>query len=196
MRIGLRRREFIAGIGGAAAWAHAARAQQRPIPTIGFLAPVSNGSALSAALYKRLMEVGYVEGQNVKVEYRWAAVGDERQREFAVDLVRRQVAVILASGGGPALAAKRATSTIPIVFYNVTADPVKLGLVASVNRPEANVTGVGFGFDDVIAKRVELLCQFVPTAMKIAYLSGGPFWRRAPSSSVLYRFSVIMRMRS
>jgi putative ABC transport system substrate-binding protein len=118
------------------------------------------------------MDVGYVEGQNVKVEYRWAGEMVERQREFTVDLVRRQVAVILANGAGSALAAKSATSTIPIVFYNVTADPVKLGLVASVNRPEANVTGVGFG--NVIAKTVELLCQLVPT--KIAYLSGGPFW--------------------
>ena len=83
------------------------------------------------------MELGYVEGQNVKVEYRWAAVGGERQREFAVDLVRRQVAVILASGGGPALAAKRATSTIPIVFFGIGADPVNFGLVASVSRPES-----------------------------------------------------------
>jgi len=172
MRIGLRRREFIAGLGGAAAWPLTASAQQRPIPTIGFLAPVSNRPALSAALSKRLMELGYVEGQNVKVEYRWAAVGGERQREFAVDLVRRQVAVILASGGGPALAAKRATSTIPIVFFGIGADPVNFGLVASVSRPEANVTGVGFS--DVTEKRVELLCQLVPTATKIAYLSGGP----------------------
>ena len=109
------------------------------------------------------MEILYVEGQNVKVEYRLAGEEiRERHREFAADVVRRQVAVILASATGPALAAKSATSTIPIVFYN-TADPVKLGLVASVNRPEANVTGVGFGFDDVAAKKVELLCQLVPT---------------------------------
>ena len=163
MSICLRRREFITGIGGAAAWPLAARAQQRPIPTIGFLAPVSNRPALSAALSKRLMELGYVEGQNVKVEYRLAGEEiRERHREFAADLVRRQVAVILASATGPAFVAKSAaTSTIPIVFYN-TADPVvKLGLVASVNRPEANVTGIGF--DDVIAKKVELLCQLVPT---------------------------------
>jgi len=156
------------------------RAQQRPIPTIGFLVPGTNSPALlaavSAAFSKRLMEIGYVEGQNVKVEYRLAGEEiRERHREFAADLVRRQVAVILASATGPALAAKSATSTIPIVFYN-TADPVKLGLVASVNRPEANVTGVGFGFDDIVAKKVELLCQLVPTATKIAYLSGGPFW--------------------
>ena len=173
----IRRREFIAGLGGVAAWPLAAGAQQqRPIPTIGFLAPVSNGSALSAALSKRLMEVGYVEGQNVKVEYRWTGEINERLLEFAAELVRRQVAVILAQASGPALAAKRATSTIPIVFYSIGGDPVKLGLVNSVNRPEANVTGVGFGFDDIIAKKVELLCQLVPTATKIAYLSGGPFW--------------------
>ena len=173
------RREFITLLGGAAAWPLAARAQQRPIPTIGFLAPVSNRPALSAALSKKLMELGYVEGQNVKVEYRWAAVGGERQREFAVELVRRQVAVILAQASGPALAAKRATSTIPIVFYNIgNTDPVKLDLVASVSRPEANVTGVGFV--DVTAKRVELLCQLVPTATKIAYLSGGPGLDRLP----------------
>jgi putative ABC transport system substrate-binding protein len=122
------------------------------------------------------MEVGYVEGQNVKVEYRLLGENEipERQREFAVDLVRRQVNVILASAAGPALAAKRATSKIPIVFFGIGADPVKLGLVASVNRPEANVTGVGFG--DITEKRVELLCQLVPTATKIAYLSGGPLW--------------------
>ena len=168
----MKRREFIAVLGGAAAWPLAARAQQRPIPTIGFLAPVSNRPALSAALSKRLMELGYVEGQNVKVEYRWTAVGVERQRESAVDLVRRQVAVILARGGGPASAAKRATSTIPIVFFGIGADPVNFGLVASVSRPEANVTGVGFS--DITEKRVELLCQLVPTATKIAYLCGGP----------------------
>jgi putative ABC transport system substrate-binding protein len=120
------------------------------------------------------MEVGYVEGQNVKVEYRWTGEINERLREFAAELVRRQVAVILANAGGPALAAKGATSTIPIVFFGISADPVKFGLVASVNRPEANVTGVGFG--DLTEKRVELLCQLVPTATKIAYLSGGPFW--------------------
>jgi putative ABC transport system substrate-binding protein len=120
-----------------------------------------------------LMEVGLVEGQNVKVEYRLAGEEiRERHREFAADLVRRQVAVILANAAGPALAAKSVTSTIPIVFFGTGADPVKLGLVASVNRPEANVTGVGF--DDVTAKKVELLCQLVPT--KIAYLSGGPSW--------------------
>ena len=107
------RREFITLLGGAAAWPLAARAQQRPIPTIGFLAPVSNRPALSAALSKRLMELGYVEGQNVKVEYRWAAVGGERQREFAVDLVRRQVAVILANGGGPALAGPQCRKHVP-----------------------------------------------------------------------------------
>ena len=117
------RRDFITLLGGAAAWPLAARAQQRPIPTIGYLVPGTNSPALSAAFSKRLMEIGYVEGQNVKVEYRWAAVGGERQREFAVDLVRRQVAVILASGGGPALAAKRATSTIPIVFFGLVLIP-------------------------------------------------------------------------
>jgi putative ABC transport system substrate-binding protein len=174
MRIGLRRREFITGLGGAAAWPLAARAQQRPIPTIGFLAPGNKNPAYQRLLSKRLMEVGYVEGQNVKVEYRWAGEMVERQREFAADLVRRQVAVILAYGSGPALAAKRATSTIPIVFYNIGGDPVNFGLVASVSRPEANVTGVGFS--DITEKRVELLCQLVPTATKIAYLSGGPFW--------------------
>ena len=172
------RREFITLLGGAAAWPLAAHAQQRPIPTIGFLAPASNGSAesaaLSAALSKGLMEVGYVEGQNVKVEYRWTGEINERLREFAAELVRRQVAVILALASGPALAAKRATSTIPIVFSNIGGDPVNIGLVASVSRPEANVTGVGFG--DITAKRVELLCQLVPTATKIAYLSGGPGW--------------------
>jgi putative ABC transport system substrate-binding protein len=178
MSICLRRRDFIAGLGGAAAWPLPVPAQQQPIPTIGFLSPERNGSALSAALSKRLLEmlleVGYVEGQNVKVEYRWTGEIRERQREFAAELVRRQVAVILARGGGPASAAKRATSTIPIVFFQIASDPVKFGLVASVSRPEANITGVGF--DEFPAKEVELLCQLVPTATKIAYLSGGPGW--------------------
>jgi putative ABC transport system substrate-binding protein len=171
----IRRREFIAGLGGVAAWPLAAGAQQqRPIPTTGFLSPGNNSPALSAALSKRLMEVGYVEGQSVKIEYRWTGEINERLREFAAELVRQQVAVILARGGGPALTAKLATSTIPIVFFGISVDPVKFGLVASVKRPEANVTGVGFG--DIIEKKVELLCQLVPTATKIAYLSGGPTW--------------------
>ena len=124
----MNRRQFITLLGGAAAWPLAARAQQRPIPTIGFLAPVRNGSAesaaLSAAISKGLMEVGYVEGQNVKVEYRWLGGITEPEREFALDLVRRQVAVILAGGAGSALAAKRATSAIPIVFFAIAGDPV------------------------------------------------------------------------
>jgi putative ABC transport system substrate-binding protein len=111
------------------------------------------------------MDFGYIEGRNVNLEYRWEATNFERQREFAVDLVRRQVAVILAAAPGPALAAKRATSTIPVVFLTGDGNPVELGLVASINRPGGNITGVGF--DDLTAKRLDLLCQLVPTATLI-----------------------------
>jgi putative tryptophan/tyrosine transport system substrate-binding protein len=163
----MRRREFVAVLGAATAWPVGVSAQQPSIPVIGFVT-AGNGPTLS----KWLMDFGYVEGRNLNIEYRWAATDFERQREFAADLVRRQVAVILAAAPGPALAAKRATSTIPVVFLIGDGDPVELGLVASINRPGGNVTGVGF--NDLTAKRLDLLCQLVPTATSIAYLSGGP----------------------
>jgi putative ABC transport system substrate-binding protein len=172
----IKRRKFITLLGGAAAaWPLAARAQQRTVnPVIGFLTAGDNAQNLLAPLHRGLRELGYVEGQNVAIEYRWGATSADRRREYATDLVRQQVAVILASNDGPALAAKRATSTIPIVFTNIFSDPVKLGLVASINRPGGNVTGVGFGAEQLVAKRLDLLSQMVPTVVTLGHLTGGP----------------------
>jgi putative tryptophan/tyrosine transport system substrate-binding protein len=170
----MQRREFIAGVGVAAAsWPLAARAQQ-PVPVIGFLAVGPNGpNRLGASFYQGLKEAGYVEGQKVAIEYRGGPPGVDRLRELASELVRRQVAVILTSADGSALAAKRATSTIPIVFFNIGSDPVTLGLVASINRPGGNVTGASFDNPQLAAKGLELLCQLVPTAATVAFLTGG-----------------------
>jgi ABC-type uncharacterized transport system substrate-binding protein len=169
----MRRRDFIAGLGGAAVWPLGVRAQDTAIPVVGVISPFANAtSRFSRLLREGLKQAGYVEGQNVVVEYRWEATGLARQQELATDLVRRHVTVILAQAAGPALATKNATSTIPIVFFSIGGDPVELGLVASINRPGANVTGVGF--DNPSIKRLDLLCQVVPTATTIAYLSGGP----------------------
>ena len=171
MVIGIGRRQFVAGLGGAAVWPLAARAQQS-VPVIGLL------SGLSPAVVARnivgflqgLNEAGYIEGQNVAIEYRWAEGQYDRLPALAADLVRRQVAVIFAAGGDPsALAAKATTSTIPIVFI-VGRDPVKIGLVASLNRPGANATGVNFFIAEMDTKRVELLRGLVPTATTLAVL--------------------------
>jgi putative ABC transport system substrate-binding protein len=165
----IRRREFIAGLGGAAAWPLAARAQQPKVPVIGFLALGQNGpNRWGAPFHQALREAGYVEGQNVAIQYRGGT--PSHFDEMAIELVRQQVAVILTSNDGPALAAKRATSTTPIVFFNVGSDPVTLGLVASLNRPGGNVTGASSDSPQVEAKRLDLLCQLVPTAATVAYL--------------------------
>jgi putative tryptophan/tyrosine transport system substrate-binding protein len=170
----MNRRELIRWVCGAAGmWPVATRAQQpRPTPVIGLLsiaspAPFAN---LVAALRQGLEETGYVEGQNLDIEFRWAEGHFDRLAPLAADLVRRQVAVIVATGGpAPALAAKAATSTIPIVF-NVGADPVKLGLVSSFSRPEGNVTGVSFFVAELDAKRLGLLREMVPGVGRIAVL--------------------------
>ena len=143
MRICLRRREFIAGLGGAAAWPLAARAQQPVMPRIGYLHSGSPGEAPDVAPFlKELGETGFVEGRNVAIEHRWAENQYDRFPALAADLVRRGVAVIFTSPpGAAAAAAKAATTTIPIVF-NIGGDPVRAGLVASFNRPGGNVTGV------------------------------------------------------
>jgi putative ABC transport system substrate-binding protein len=140
----MRRRQFIAGLGSAAAWPVVARAQQRTMPTIGLLHGESPEAApeLLLAFRKGLAETGYVEGRNVNVEYRWAENDNDRLTALADDLVRRHVAVVVAVTTSSALAAKTATQTIPIVF-SMGGDPVELGLVTSFNRPAGNLTGVG-----------------------------------------------------
>jgi putative tryptophan/tyrosine transport system substrate-binding protein len=166
-----KRREFITLLGGAAAWPLAAVAQRR-IPVIGFISSISPEELAEpvAGFHKGLGEAGYVEDRNVAIEYRWARGNNDRLPEFAADLVRRRVDVIATPGSPPAtLAAKTATTTIPIVFY-VAADPVELGWVAALNRPGGNLTGVATLGAELGAKRLELLHELVPTATLIAVL--------------------------
>jgi len=165
----MRRREFITLFGGAAAgWPRVTRAQQASMPVVGFLRVTSAADAtnLVTAFRQGLKEAGFVEGQNVAVEYRWADGHIDRLPELAADLIRRQVAVIVGHGQVVQIA-KAATTTTPIVFV-VGDDPVRIGLVANLNRPGGNVTGVTFIATDVTAKRLGLLHALLPQAAVIA----------------------------
>src|SRR6516225_10178155 len=168
----IRRRKFLATLGGAvAAWSLQARAQQPKVPVIGFITSVSSRDSRQtvAAFHRGLNEAAFIEGQNVAIEYRWAENHHDRLPMLVADLVQRKVALIAAPDTASALAAKAATTTIPIVF-NTSADPVTVGLVASLNRPGGNVTGTTSLNTEVASKRLELLHEVVPKASTIGLL--------------------------
>ncbi len=166
----MRRREVIAILGGTAvSWPLPARAQQKAMPVIGYLSSGNAASGPNVAFYRGLSETGYVEGQNLAIEYRWADGRYDRLPALAADLVARKVEVIATLGMPSALAAKSATSTIPIVF-NVGTDPVADGLVASLARPGGNLTGVTIMSSELMPKRLELLSEVVPRLGVIALL--------------------------
>jgi ABC-type uncharacterized transport system substrate-binding protein len=166
------RRAFITLLGGAAAWPLAARAQQPAMPVIGFihLTSLEQTREYLAAFHRGLGDTGYVEGKNVAVEYRWGQGQNDRMPTLVADLVRRQVSVLVTlESTNAALAAKAATQTIPILFMQ-GADPVRIGLVRSLNRPDGNLTGINLFLAEVAGKRLQLLLETVPSAKSIAYL--------------------------
>jgi putative ABC transport system substrate-binding protein len=159
----MNRREFIAGLGGAAAWLLAARAQQSAVPIIGFLTAGSPDLSYTTALRQGLAESGYAEGRNIAIEYRWAEGSFDRLPAMATDLVQRGVAAIIAGGSTSALAAKAATTTVPLVFLAAD-DPVKFGLVASLSRPGGNATGLNLLTSELTTKRLQLMRDLLPAA--------------------------------
>jgi putative ABC transport system substrate-binding protein len=166
----MRRREFIAGLGGAAAWPFATRAQQAK-PVVGFVSSQTHEliADFLRGFRQGLKDTGYVEGENVAIEYRWADNQLDRLPALTAELVHQRVAVIAASGGPSSEAAAKVTTTIPIVFM-VAEDPVRLGLVTSLARPGGNLTGVNFFSAELAGKRLELLRELVPTATRVAML--------------------------
>jgi putative tryptophan/tyrosine transport system substrate-binding protein len=187
----MRRRKFLGLLGGMTAWPLAARGQQSVTPVIGFLESGSPGTNahLVAALRQGLKEAGYVEGESVMIEYRWAGGDYDQLPALAADLVRRQVSVIVATGGEPsARAAKAATTTIPIVF-DAGISPVELGWVASLNRPGGNMTGVNQMVDELVTKQLGLLHELIPQARVVAMLVNAnnpktdPIVRRAQAAA-------------
>jgi putative ABC transport system substrate-binding protein len=181
----MRRREFIAGLGGAAAWPLAARSQQPPVTTIGYLHAGSPNANAEAAFRKGLSEMGFADGRNVAIEFRYAEDQNDRLPPLAAELVRRRVAVIFASGGAVAVpAAKAATTTIPIVFQT-GADPVQTGMVTGFNRPGGNVTGISSMSTELTPKRLGLLHALLPGAARLAVLVNPSVSRTAASVTAL-----------
>src|SRR5438093_3144171 len=168
----MRRRAFISLLGGAAAWPLQARAQQQTMPVIGFLVagtPLSHGQWV-AAFVQRLRELGWIEGRTIAIEYRWGEGRNERFAEIAAEFVRRKVDVIVTSATAAVVAAKQATSVIPIVFA-AAGDPVGTGLVASLARPGGNVTGLSVQQTDLAGKRLEILRELLPSLRTLAIMA-------------------------
>jgi putative ABC transport system substrate-binding protein len=173
MAVGIARRQFISGLGGAAvAWPLATRAQPATLPTVGFLGPLTQSaqSDWTAAFVQRMRELGWIEGQTVAIEYRWAEGRSKRFAEIAAEFVRLKVNVIVTAGTLAAAAVKQATAGIPIVFA-AAGDPVGTGLVASLARPGGNVTGLSIQQNDTAGKRLELLRDLVPNLRRLAILA-------------------------